>query len=75
MSFQPVKFYQTGTFTVGKRGNEPDSTPGIEHGNSTLTFVEASLTRKRERTSTPARSSPSISSSSLPTDSTTPLPM
>ena len=37
----------SGTFTVGKRGNEPDSTPGIEHGSSTLTFFEASLTRKK----------------------------
>ena len=37
----------SGTFTVGKRGNEPDSTPGIEHGNSTLVFAEASLSRKR----------------------------
>lgn len=37
----------SGTFTVGKRGNEPDSTPGIEHGSSTLSFFEASLTRKK----------------------------
>lgn len=37
----------SGTFTVGKRGNEPDSTPGIEHGNSTLLFGEATLTRKQ----------------------------
>jgi len=36
---------------------------------------QASLMRSRERTSTPAFSSPSISSSSLVTDSTTPLPM
>jgi translocation and assembly module TamA len=35
-----------GTFTVGKRGNEPDSTPGIEHGRSTEVFAEASLSRK-----------------------------
>ncbi|WP_426702310.1 autotransporter assembly complex protein TamA [Rhodanobacter sp. Col0626] len=37
----------SGTFTVGKRGNEPDSTPGIEHGRSTLVFAEAGLTRKK----------------------------
>lgn len=37
----------SGTFTVGKRGNEPDTTPGIERGTSTLTFFEASLTRKQ----------------------------
>ncbi len=37
----------SGTFTVGKRGNEPDSAPGIEHGRSTLVFGEASLTRKQ----------------------------
>ncbi len=36
-----------GTFTVGKRGDEPDSTPGIEHGRSTEVFGEASLTRKQ----------------------------
>ncbi|HEX8777209.1 MAG TPA: BamA/TamA family outer membrane protein [Rhodanobacter sp.] len=37
----------SGTFTVGKRGDEPDSTPGIEHGRSTLLFAEASLSRKQ----------------------------
>jgi translocation and assembly module TamA len=37
----------SGTFTVGKRGNEPDNTPGIEHGRSTLVFGEASLSRKQ----------------------------
>lgn len=37
----------SGTFTVGKRGNEPDNTPGIEHGRSTLMFGEASLSRKQ----------------------------
>ncbi|MGP1666268.1 MAG: autotransporter assembly complex protein TamA, partial [Rhodanobacter sp.] len=37
----------SGTFTVGKRGNEPDNTPGIERGNSTLVFAEASLSRKK----------------------------
>jgi translocation and assembly module TamA len=36
-----------GTFTVGKIGNEPDSTPGIEHGRSTEVFAEASLSRKQ----------------------------
>jgi translocation and assembly module TamA len=37
----------SGTFTVGKRGDEPDSTPGIERGSSTLLFAEASLSRKQ----------------------------
>ena len=37
----------SGTFTVGKRGDEPDSTPGIEHGSSTLLFAEASLSRRQ----------------------------
>jgi len=37
----------SGTFTVGKRGNEPDNAPGVEHGHSTLVFAEASLARKR----------------------------
>jgi translocation and assembly module TamA len=37
----------SGTFTVGKRGNEPDNAPGIEHGHSTLVFGEAALTRKQ----------------------------
>ena len=36
-----------GTFTVGKRGNEPDNAPGIEHGRSKLVFAEASLARKK----------------------------
>ena len=36
-----------GTFTVGKIGNEPDDTPGIEHGRSTEVFAEASLSRKQ----------------------------
>ena len=36
-----------GTFTVGKRGNEPDSTPGIERGRSSEVFAEASLSRKQ----------------------------
>lgn len=35
-----------GTFTVGKRGNEPDNTPGIERGQSKLVFAEASLSKK-----------------------------
>ncbi|HZX71667.1 MAG TPA: autotransporter assembly complex family protein [Rhodanobacter sp.] len=37
----------SGTFTVGKRGNEPDDTPGIEHGRSTEVFAEAALSRKK----------------------------
>ncbi|HXD35474.1 MAG TPA: autotransporter assembly complex family protein [Rhodanobacter sp.] len=37
----------SGTFTVGKRGNEPDDTPGIERGRSTEVFAEASLSRKQ----------------------------
>lgn len=37
----------SGTFTVGKIGNEPDDTPGIEHGRSTEVFGEASLSRKK----------------------------
>ncbi|UJJ57470.1 autotransporter assembly complex protein TamA [Rhodanobacter denitrificans] len=37
----------SGTFTVGKRGSEPDNAPGIEHGRSTLVFGEAALTRKQ----------------------------
>lgn len=37
----------SGTFTVGKHGNEPDNTPGIDHGQSTLVFGEASLSRKK----------------------------
>ncbi|MBD8873210.1 outer membrane protein assembly factor [Rhodanobacter sp. DHB23] len=37
----------SGTFTVGKRSDEPDDTPGIEHGSSTLVFAEASLSRKQ----------------------------
>jgi len=37
----------SGTFTVGKRGGEPDNAPGIEHGRSTLVFGEAALTRKQ----------------------------
>lgn len=36
-----------GTFTVGRRGNEPESTPGVENGNSKLLFAEAALTRKQ----------------------------
>ncbi|EIM02346.1 surface antigen (D15) [Rhodanobacter thiooxydans LCS2] len=37
----------SGTFTVGKRGGEPDNAPGVEHGHSTLVFGEAALTRKQ----------------------------
>ncbi len=36
-----------GTFTVGRRGNEPSDAPGIEHGRSTLVFAEGSLSRKQ----------------------------
>jgi translocation and assembly module TamA len=45
----------SGTFTVGKHGNEPDNTPGIEHGHSTLVFGEASLSRKQVDNPTFAR--------------------
>ncbi|MET0331690.1 MAG: autotransporter assembly complex family protein [Dyella sp.] len=37
----------SGTFSVGGSGNEPDNTPGIEHGRSTLVYPEASLSRKQ----------------------------
>lgn len=37
----------SGTFTVGKRSGEPDNTPGVDHGRSTLVFAEAALGRKR----------------------------
>ena len=37
----------SGTFTVGKKGGEPDNTFGIERGNSTEVFAEASLSRKQ----------------------------
>ncbi len=37
----------SGTFTVGKKGNESDNAPGVEHGRSTLLYVEASVTRKK----------------------------
>lgn len=37
----------TGTFDVGKRPDEPESTPGVEHGSSTLVYAEGSLTRKQ----------------------------
>jgi translocation and assembly module TamA len=36
----------SGTFTVGKRNDEPEDTPGIERGTSTLVFLETSLARK-----------------------------
>ena len=36
----------TGTFSVGKRPDEPESTPGVEHGRSTLIYAEGSLSRK-----------------------------
>ncbi|GFZ94565.1 autotransporter assembly complex protein TamA [Dyella caseinilytica] len=37
----------TGTFTVGKTPDEPASTPGVEHGSSTLVYAEGSLVRKQ----------------------------
>lgn len=36
----------TGTFSVGKTPDEPESTPGVEHGSSTLIYAEGSLSRK-----------------------------
>lgn len=36
----------SGTFTVGKKGGEPDNTLGIERGNSTLLYAEGTLSRK-----------------------------
>lgn len=37
----------TGSFDVGKTPDEPESTPGVEHGSSTLLYAEASLARKQ----------------------------
>jgi translocation and assembly module TamA len=37
----------TGTFDVGKTPDEPESTPGVEHGSSTLVYFEGSLARKK----------------------------
>jgi translocation and assembly module TamA len=37
----------TGTFDVGKTPDEPESTPGVEHGSSTLVYAEGSLVRKQ----------------------------
>ena len=37
----------SGTFSVGKTPDEPESTPGVEHGSSTLVYAEGSLTRKQ----------------------------
>jgi translocation and assembly module TamA len=37
----------TGTFDVGKTPDEPESTPGVEHGDSTLVYFEGSLARKQ----------------------------
>jgi translocation and assembly module TamA len=37
----------SGTFTVGKRSDEPEDTPGVEHGSSTLLYAEGSLARKK----------------------------
>ncbi len=39
-----------GTFTIGRNGDEPRDTPGIEHGNSTMVFGEASLMKKQADT-------------------------
>ena len=50
-----------GTFTVGKIGDEPDSTPGIEHGRSTEVFAEASLSRKQADNPTFVRNGWSLS--------------
>ena len=36
-----------GTFTVGKRGGEPDNTFGLEHGRSTIAYAEGGLSRKQ----------------------------
>lgn len=36
----------SGTYTVGKHHDEPDSLPGIERGDSTLVFPEVSLVKK-----------------------------
>jgi len=36
-----------GTFIVGQEGDEPEDTPGIEHGKSNELFAEASLSRKK----------------------------
>ncbi|MDR3445208.1 MULTISPECIES: outer membrane protein assembly factor [unclassified Dyella] len=35
-----------GTFTVGQKAGESDSTPGLEHGRSNLFYPEATLSRK-----------------------------
>jgi translocation and assembly module TamA len=37
----------SGTFDVGKRPDEPEDTPGVEHGASTLVYAEATLSRKQ----------------------------
>jgi len=37
----------SGTFDVGKRPDEPESTPGVEHGDSTLVYAEGMLARKQ----------------------------
>ncbi|WP_036136953.1 autotransporter assembly complex protein TamA [Luteibacter sp. 9135] len=37
----------SGTFTVGKRGDESDSAEGLEHGRSTLLYPEVTLSRKK----------------------------
>lgn len=35
-----------GTFTVGRRGDEPRDTPGVVHARSTMVFGEASILKK-----------------------------
>jgi translocation and assembly module TamA len=37
----------SGTFTVGKRGDESDTAEGLEHGRSTLLYPEVTLSRKK----------------------------
>jgi len=37
----------SGTFDVGKRPDEPEDTPGVEHGESTLVYAEGTLSRKQ----------------------------
>lgn len=50
----------SGTFTVGKRGDEADSAEGLEHGRSTLLYPEVTLSRKKGDNPTFVRSGWSI---------------
>jgi len=50
----------SGTFTVGKRGDEADSAAGLEHGRSTLLYPEVTLSRKKGDNPTFVRSGWSI---------------